>query len=141
MTTRDDFAFLMPLRVRWNECDGQGILFNVNYFLYYDIAVFEWCRALGYSKDDAPEFVTVRAECDFKGSAVFDDELEIGVRCERLGTKSMKTVCAVFRDGELLNDGRLTYVYVQRGTIDPGPLDDDLVARILDVEKIRPEGR
>ena len=32
MVVRDDFAFLHPLRVRWAECDAQGIVFNANYF-------------------------------------------------------------------------------------------------------------
>ena len=75
MSARADFAFLHPLRVRWNECDAQGIVFNANYFVYYDIAIWEWTRALGYPRyTDAPEFVTAHAECDYLGSALFDDE-------------------------------------------------------------------
>ena len=61
MTAPADFAFLHPLRVRWSECDAQGIVFNVNYLLYYDIAVWEWTRALGFPTwETAPEFVTLR---------------------------------------------------------------------------------
>ena len=42
MTDRNDFKLLHPLRVRWAECDAQGIVFNVNYFLYFDVAMTEW---------------------------------------------------------------------------------------------------
>ena len=133
------FTFLHPLRVRWNECDAQGIVFNVNYFLYYDIGIYEYSRALGYSREDTPEFVTARAEADFKGSARFDDELQIGVRCVRLGTKSATFAFAVIRDGDILNEGKLVYVAVKRGSTTTAPLDPDYIRRILSFEKIPPE--
>ncbi len=142
MTERSLFAFFHPLRVRWNECDAQGIVFNVNYFLYYDIAVWEYTRALGYDGwEDAPEFLTVRAEADFKGSAAFDDELEIGLRTTRIGTKSIAMQGAVFRGEELLNVGQLTYVAVEKGTKNTAPLEPAYLDRILAFEKTRPEGR
>ncbi|MEL6362606.1 MAG: thioesterase family protein [Pseudomonadota bacterium] len=137
----DDYTFFHPLRVRWNECDAQGIVFNVNYFLYYDIAALEYFRALGYDREDMPEFVTARAEADFRGSAVFDDELRIGVRCARLGSKSATMEMIVMRGEELLNEGRLTYVAVAKGTTETMPLDEAYVARVLEFEKMRPEGR
>jgi len=39
------FTLLHPLRVRWAKCDAQGIVFNVNYFLYFDVAMTEERRA------------------------------------------------------------------------------------------------
>lgn len=135
------FRFFHPLRVRWNECDAQGIVFNVNYFLYYDIAIFEYTRALGYSRDDMPEFVTARAEADFKASAVFDDELQVGVRCAKLGNKSAAMSMIVLRGEEVLNEGLLTYVTVEKGSTRTVPLDVNYVSRVLEFEKVRPEGR
>jgi len=44
---RDDFTFLHPLRVRWAEVDRQDVVFNANYFLYFDVAVAEYWRAIG----------------------------------------------------------------------------------------------
>lgn len=140
MISRSDFAFLHPLRVRWSECDGQGIVFNVNYFLYFDIAIWEWTRALGYPTwDAAPEFLTAHAECDFKGPAVFDDELQIGIRAARLGTKSMDVAAAVFKGDALLNTGKLTYIYVKKGTRETAPLPADYVERVMAFERTKPE--
>lgn len=140
MTSHGDFAFLHPLRVRWNECDAQGIVFNVNYLLYYDIAVWEWTRALGYASwNTAPEFVTARVESDFKGSAVFDDSLEIGIRAGRFGTKSFRAHGGVFRDGVLLNEAKITYVQVRKGTKETAPLEEDFVARVIRFERVAPE--
>lgn len=139
MTKRSDFALLHSLRVRWNECDAQGIVFNANYFLYYDIAVWEWTRALGYARySEAPEFVTVHAECDFLDSALFDDEVEIGMRAQRLGGKSMDMAAAVFRGETLLNVGKLTYVHVRQGTRESAPLPDAFVARVRAFERMEP---
>ena len=138
MTTISDFAFLHPLRVRWNECDPQGIVFNVNYFLYYDIAVFEWTRALGYLTSEAPEFLTVRAECDYLGSARFDDELLVGMRAARLGSKSLEMAAAVFRGGTLLNAGRLVYVYVKKGSLETAPLPAEYMDRVVAFERLAP---
>ncbi|MEQ1931183.1 MAG: thioesterase family protein [Parvularculaceae bacterium] len=139
MSARADFAFLHPLRVRWNECDAQGIVFNANYFVYYDIAIWEWTRALGYPRyTDAPEFVTAHAECDYLGSAMFDDEIDIGMRAARLGGKSMDIAAAVFRGETLLNAGKLTYVHVRQGTKETAQLPEEFIARVRSFEKTAP---
>ena len=42
--SRDDFSMLHSLRVRWAEVDRQDVVFNGNYFLYFDVAVAgSWC--------------------------------------------------------------------------------------------------
>jgi hypothetical protein len=41
-------AFVHELRVRYGECDPQGIVFNANYLLYFDVAFTElWREAVG----------------------------------------------------------------------------------------------
>ncbi len=140
MTARAEFAFLHPLRVRWAECDAQGIVFNANYFAYYDHAIWEWTRALGFKTwEAAPQFVTAHAECDYKAPARFDDELLIGVRAARFGTKSMEVRAAVFRGDDLLNIGKLNYVYVKAGTTEPAPLPPEFIERVTAFERTMPE--
>ena len=36
--------FRHPIRVRYNECDPQGHVFNANYLAYFDIAMTELWR-------------------------------------------------------------------------------------------------
>lgn len=139
MTALSDFAFLHPLRVRWSECDAQGIVFNVNYLLYYDIAVWEWTRALGYQRENAPEFLTVHVESTFRGSALFDEEIDVGLRASYLGEKSLRVAGAVFRGGALLNEGAIAYVHVKKGTRETAPLPEEFLDRVLAFEKTRPE--
>ena len=140
MTLPSDFTFLHPLRVRWSECDAQQIVFNANYFLYYDIAIWEWTRALGYAGwAAAPEFITAHAEADFKAPAKFDDDLQIGMRCARLGSKSMDIAGAIFRGDALLNVGKLVYVQVNNGTHETTMLNEDFVRRIIAFERLKPD--
>ena len=41
-------SFVHELRVRYGECDPQGIVFNANYLLYFDVAFTElWREAVG----------------------------------------------------------------------------------------------
>ena len=128
---RDSFAMLHPLRVRWNECDMHGIVFNVNYFLYYDIATYEWQCAVGDAAGGQPDFLTAHAECDYMQAATFNDALDVGVRCVGIGQKSINLETAVFRGGELLNRGRLTYVHLKKGTTETSVMAPDLIERIL----------
>lgn len=140
MTSRKDFAFLHPLRVRWAECDAQGIVFNANYFAFYDLAIWEWTKALGYKGwEDAPQFVTAHAECDFKNAAHFDEDLDIGIRAARFGTKSMEVATAIFRGDELLNIGKVNYVYVTPGTTQSAPLPEEFITRVTAFEIVKPE--
>lgn len=139
MTARSGFALIYPLRVRWAECDAQGVVFNANYFLYFDVAMTEWLRALGFQGEKTVEFFTVRAEADYKASARFDDMINIGIRCARLGEKSMTLKTAIFRGDELLTAGVLTYVHADRHTQESSQLPEDFVARVLAFEKTPPE--
>ncbi|WP_425410184.1 acyl-CoA thioesterase [Hyphococcus sp.] len=139
MTEKTDFNLLHPMRVRWGECDPQGIVFNVNYFLYFDVGVTEYMRALGYHGENILEFFTVNAQADFRASATFDDMIGVAVRCARLGHKSMTLAMAIFRDEELLTEGALTYVHAERGTQTSSALPDALIERVLAFEKTPPE--
>ena len=38
-------AFVHRLRVRYHECDAQGVVFNANHFAYFDVALTELWRA------------------------------------------------------------------------------------------------
>ncbi len=139
MSEKTDFTLLHPMRVRWGECDPQGIVFNVNYFLYFDVGITEYMRALGYQGDSVLEFYTVNAQADFRGSAKFDDEIEVGVRCARLGVKSMTVAAAIFRDDDLLTEGALTYVHAELGTQNTSPLPKEFIERVLSFESTPPE--
>jgi acyl-CoA thioester hydrolase len=115
-TTREQFKFFHRLRVRWAEVDLQRVVFNGNYLLYFDVAFTEFWRATGLpdplaQQAEGKELFVRKAELEYLGSAGFDDELDIGVRCEKIGRSSLSMNLAIFRGDELLIEGALVYVY------------------------------
>ncbi len=46
---RSDCIFFCPIRVRYNEVDQQGIVYNGHYVIYTDIAFEEFFRSKGVS--------------------------------------------------------------------------------------------
>jgi acyl-CoA thioester hydrolase len=109
--------FVHRLRVRYNECDAQGHVFNANYFVYVDVALTElWREAFG-SYDallaDGLDLVVAEAGARFRSPARFDDEIEIGLEVERLGNRSMVCSIGMARDGEVLLEGRIVHIFVR----------------------------
>lgn len=128
---RSDFRFAERLRVRWVEVDLQKIVFNGHYLMYFDTAVAGWWRAMALPyeatmHDLGGDFFVRKASVEYEDSARYDDQLEVGMRCERIGNSSMLLRGGVFRDGRLLVSGELVYVYAdpttKRSMPVPGPL-------------------
>jgi acyl-CoA thioester hydrolase len=113
-------SFVHELRVRYGECDPQGIVFNANYLLYFDVALTEYWRDRVGPWDDMAllgvDAVVAEANLRFRAPARFDDVLALVVRTEDLGTTSMTTLVEVRREGELLVEMRLRHVFVDRET-------------------------
>jgi acyl-CoA thioester hydrolase len=138
--SRGDFVFFHRMRVRWGETDPQAIVFNANYFLYFDVAATEYWRAAGIdlASDMARhgvETFAVSAHADFLAPARFDDLIEVGVRLDRIGRSSMDFALGIFRGDQPLTAGKLVYVWTTAGA-DPEPVrpPDDLVARMRALE-------
>jgi acyl-CoA thioester hydrolase len=113
-------SFVHELRVRYGECDPQGIVFNANYLLYFDVAFTEYWRDRVGPWDDmvsvGVDVVVAEANLRFRAPARFDDVLALEVTTEDLGKTSMTTRIDIQRDGELLVEMRLRHVFVDRTT-------------------------
>lgn len=146
LATDGDIAFFHPYRVRWADVDPQGIVFNPNYFVFFDDAWNEYLRAAGFPyprglADFGIDFVAVHNEAIFRSSARFDDQLRIGVRLAEFGRSSLKVLYTVWRGDVLLNEGRITYVAVARATGRPLPVPEHFRHRIRDFEITPPLDR
>ena len=113
---RSAFRFFEPLRVRWVEVDMQKIVFNGHYLMYVDTAMSGYWRALAMPYHDTMEqlqgdlFVR-KATLEYEGSARYDDQLAIGIRCGRIGNSSLIFSTAIFRGERCLVHGELVYVF------------------------------
>ena len=111
--------FVHTFRVRYHECDAQGIVFNANWLSYFDVTLTEWFRAVfgsyGALVESGSDVVLAETTLTFRGSARFDDELAVSVGIERLGTTSMVALFTARRDGEaLVRAGRSTCSWTRR---------------------------
>jgi YbgC/YbaW family acyl-CoA thioester hydrolase len=119
--TRSGFRFFHRLRVRWAEVDMQKIVFNAHYLMYLDTAVADYWRALALPYEEAMhqldgDLYVKKATIEFNASARMDDQLDIGLRCARIGTSSMQFQGAIFRGDQLLVTGELVYVFADPAT-------------------------
>ena len=116
--------FRHRLRVRWSECDLQGVVFYPNYLAYFDHAMTElWRAAVGNYAEIHQlgiDLLVAEAGVRYRASARFDDEVEIVAAIRRLGTTSMTMELSVERvgDGELLAEGELRHVFVHPDTFE-----------------------
>lgn len=139
-----DFAFFHRLRVRWAEVDMQKVVFNGNYMLYFDVAFTEYWRDTGLPTPaqqaaDGRELFMRRASTDFLASAEFDDELDIGVRCARLGRSSLGFAAGIYRDQTLLVSGELLYVYADTRLRKGVAVPPEWRASLAERERVAPE--
>ena len=136
MSTRrpESPPFVHSLRVRYHECDAQGIVFNANHFAYFDITLTElWREAFGsYDAmvESGSDVVVVDAQATFHASPRFDDMLDIEMTIAKLGSSSMTSEFAEKRNRELLVSGRMVHVFVDPKTMEKQPIPDDARARL-----------
>ena len=113
---RTEFRFFDRLRVRWAEIDAQKIVFNGHYLMYFDTAIAGYWRALALPYAQTMEqlegdlFVR-KATVEYEASARYDDVIDVGIRCTRIGSSSILFTAAVFRQDQLLVSGELVYVF------------------------------
>jgi acyl-CoA thioester hydrolase len=123
------------MRVRFAECDPQGVVFNGHYLFYFDIAVTEiWREAIGsYTQSVAEHGVDVvvgEARLRYRTPLRFDDEFDLVVTIPHLGTTSMTTAIAVERDGDLCAEGELRQVFIDAETAEKTPIPDAIRAAL-----------
>jgi acyl-CoA thioester hydrolase len=112
--------FVHQLRVRYGECDPQGIVFNANYLLYFDVAFTElWRAALGPWQemlDRGVDAVVAEANLKFRAPARYDEELQLHTQVVRLGQTALTTEIDVMRGDQPLVQGVLRHVCVATDT-------------------------
>jgi acyl-CoA thioester hydrolase len=126
--------FVHRLRVRYHECDAQGIVFNAHHFAFFDITLTElWREAFGsYDAmvDAGTDVVVADAQATFHASPRFDDLLDVEMTIEKLGNSSMVTRFEEKRDGDLLVTGRMVHVFVTPGDNTKQQIPDDVRERL-----------
>jgi acyl-CoA thioester hydrolase len=107
--------FLFRLRVRYNECDAQGIVFNARWGDYVDIAVAEYSRVLFGSVDPAVtgiDWRLVKQTIEWRASARYDDVLDCRVSTVRVSTTSFVLATQFRRHADAADLASAETIYV-----------------------------
>jgi acyl-CoA thioester hydrolase len=128
--------FRYYLRVRYQDCDAQHVVFNARYGEYADLACFEFFRAAlprpTDGMDGTFEAQTVRQVVEWKSPARFDYVLEMSIWASRIGTTSFVLSAEIRRAGEpdILATTETTYVRVDPKTWTKIAIDPEMRAAI-----------
>ena len=118
--------FVHELRVRYGECDMQGVVFNANYLAYVDDAIDRWFAWALHSDGSGDGFdcMVKKATIEWSSPATRGEVLSLAPIVVRWGTTSFDVVV----DGRVgerpVFTSLLVYVSVTPGGTDPCPVPD-----------------
>ena len=107
------------LRVRYGECDQQGVVFNPNYMVYMDDAGENWVSSLapnGNFLELGWDWMVVRSVIEWQGPAHHGETLSIEVAIVRYGSTSFELGYVGAVAGRPVFKARSTCVSVRVGT-------------------------
>ncbi len=124
----DGFPCVVPVRVRFADCDPLGHLNNARYFTYLEEARFAWFRAVfGEGGFQRHSIILAHAACSFRSAAVPYEELRVGIRVARIGRSSFTHAYRMesAADGRLVAEAETVGVRFDYAANAPCPLGDD----------------
>ena len=124
-------------RVPYADTDMMGVVYYANYLVMFERARNELMRACGYTYRECEAegwgLPVTHAECNYKGSAHYDDLLEISAWVQAQRGVRLEIACEIRRKGEdrVLVDGFTRHCFVSTTTFRPIPPPEKFLA-ILD---------
>lgn len=122
------------VRVRYAETDRMGVVYYVNYLVWFEVGRTEWLRDAGWNyRDMEREGVSlpvIEAHCEYRQPARYDDEIDIRTRATLL------TPVRIRFDYEVLlaEDGAVAAAgHTIHAALDPGGRPCRLPARVRDM--------
>jgi acyl-CoA thioester hydrolase len=125
-------SFTHRIRVRYAECDPQGVVFNANYYAYFDLLITELWRATmgsyGAMLEAGIDLAVVESRARFLVPARFDDELDLTARIARLGSTAMSTNVQITNatSGAPVTEGEIHHVFIDPSTYTKQPMPDHI---------------
>jgi acyl-CoA thioester hydrolase len=121
--------FRYRLRVRYQECDPQGVVFNANYLAYFDMGITElWREALGGYQAMAArglDLVVAEVRIRYLTPLRFDDEFDVLVSVVEMGNTALHTRMKAERGTDTAAEGELRHVFVDDESREKALIPDD----------------
>ena len=132
--TRDNYYKFNSITTRWSDNDVYGHVNNVVYYSYFDTAANNYLiNEGGLNIETSPVIgFVVNSGCNYNSSIAYPDNIESGLRVDRLGNSSVQYGVAIFKEGEdhAAADGHFVHVFVDRETNKPVAIPDKMRAAL-----------
>lgn len=118
------YCFESQIRVRYSETDQMGYVYYGNYSAYYEVARAEGMRNLGITYREMEErgvMMPVREmHIEYKKAARYDDLLTVKTCIAVMPVTKLIYAYEIYNaQGDLLNKGTTTLVFVDSATMKP----------------------
>jgi acyl-CoA thioester hydrolase len=121
--TTDSKGFTHRVRVRYSDCDMQGVVFNSNYFDYLDDTMAMWLEAeLGPSFLGEFDYVVKKASLEWQSPARFRDVVEMRPRVTRWGRTSFEVSIDLSVNGRAVGEAEFVFISVEPEGHEPTPV-------------------
>ena len=118
LPTRADYKVFYPISTRWSDNDIYGHVNNVVYYSYFDTAANRYLIEEGGLDISDGRIVgyVVNSGCEYHAPITYPEQIEAGVRVDRLGNSSVQYGIAIFKEGEqhAAAHGHFVHVFVER---------------------------
>ncbi len=130
-------SFTEKIRVRYNECDMQNVVFNANYWMYADDAVAQWMRSAVSSLSGSDgtlvswsalgfDFMLKTATGTWHKGATYGDIINASCSVSRWGNTSFDVLVSMTVGNDPIFDCSITYVSVTPGTHSPAVVPEKI---------------
>ena len=119
----DGYPFVHRERVRFRDCDAMGHVNNAVFSTYLEEA------RIGVLGGLSP-FILARVEIDFRSQLRAGEQIEVGTRCSRIGTKSFDLEHQIRSDGRVVADARSVLVGYDYEAEESVPLSEEIKRRL-----------
>lgn len=123
MEKRENYKHFTTITTRWRDNDIYGHVNNVVYYSYFDSAVNEYLINFGgLDIQKSPIIgVVVESKCQYKQSLAYPEKVEVGLRADKIGNRSVTYGIGIFKEGEeeVAAYGYFTHVFVERESNTP----------------------
>jgi len=121
-------GYSVRIRIRYNECDVQGVVFNANYLIYVDETLERWfSEVIGPGELD---MMVKKATVEWHSSATHGDVLELVPTVSRWGNTSYDLTVKGSVGDRAVFTATMVYINVIPGTKTPAPVPDDIKAKL-----------
>ncbi len=129
------------ITVRYGETDQMGVVYYSNYFRYFEVALTDLIKRLGYSykqieKEEGLFIPVINCNCTYKSPAKYDDQLYIKTVISNITNATLTINYKVYKeageDTRLLVEGHTTHAIVDKNfqSVDIKSKNSEFYARL-----------